>query len=212
MMRSWMSRLMLLGGLVCGASAGAQEATEPAGPANDAAADGEMRRELRTVEQSVHDLKERVFRTKATLQLLRELVVDGVSLGSGIAVWHVNALPKAYDVESIQYFLDGKSIYAWTKGGAETAVPRELQIRGEAVAPGQHTLLVTLVLRGNGQKVFTYVDDYLIKKQSSQTFDIEEGKLVTIRVRAVARGGVKKSFVDRPTVEYEARSEQYQPE
>ncbi len=33
MMRSWMSRLMLLGGLVCGASAGAQEATEPAGPA-----------------------------------------------------------------------------------------------------------------------------------------------------------------------------------
>jgi hypothetical protein len=210
MMRSWMSRWMLFAGLAWCSAAGAQEASEPAAPAS--VDDGEVRRELRTVEESVHALKERVFRTKATLQLLRELVVEGSTLGAGIAVWHVNDLPKAYDIESIQYFLDGKSIYAWSAGGAEAEVPAELAIHDESVAPGQHTLMVTMVLRGNGRQVFTYVDDYLFKVQSSNAIEIEEGKLMTIRVRAVARGGVRKSFVERPTIEYEARSEQFQAE
>ena len=39
---------------------------------------GEFRRELRTVEGEVNHLKERVFRSKATLQLLKELVIEGV--------------------------------------------------------------------------------------------------------------------------------------
>ncbi|MFT5460988.1 MAG: hypothetical protein ACI9K2_007510, partial [Myxococcota bacterium] len=43
-------------------------------PADDAGDVAEFGRELRTVEEEVNRLKERVFRSKATLQLLKELV------------------------------------------------------------------------------------------------------------------------------------------
>lgn len=173
---------------------------------------GASQRELRTIEEAVHDLKERAFRSKATLQLLRELVIESATMGSGIAVWHVNELPRAYEIETIQYFLDGKSIYAWTKGGEELRVPKELEIRDQSVPPGQHTLQVTMVLRGNGGGFFAYLDDYRFKVQSSYAFEIEEGKLTTVRVRALPRGGIRKSFVERPTIVYEERTEQYEVE
>jgi hypothetical protein len=217
-MRSWKSCLALVFGLAWSIGVAAQEPEAVASPVvsdeseGTPEASGEARRELRTVEEAVHDLKERVFRTKATLLLLKELVIESATLGSGVAVWHINDLPSAYQVDTIQYFLDGKSVYAWTAGGAEAAVPRELEIRDQAVGPGQHTLLVTMVLRGNGRQVFTYLDDYRFKIQSNYAFEVEEGKLTTVRVRALATGGVKKSFVERPTIVYEERSEQYQVE
>jgi hypothetical protein len=169
-------------------------------------------RELRTVEESVHSLKERVFRSKATLQLLRELVIEGAMMGSGVAIWHVNDLTRAYQIESAQYFLDGKSIYAWTEQDTDAKLPRELEIRDQSASPGRHTLQVTMVLRGNGGGVFAYLDDYRFKVQSSFAFEVEEGTMTTVRVRALTRGGVRKAFVERPTIVYEQRTEQYEAE
>jgi hypothetical protein len=190
-----------------GSEAQGPVATEQAAP--DAAA---SLRDLRTVEESVHTLKERVFRSKATLQLLRELVIEGATMGSGVAVWHINELSRAYQIETIQYFMDGKSIYAWTEGGAEEKVPRELEIRDQTAPPGRHTLQVTMVLRGNGGGFFAYLDQYRFKVQSSFAFEVEEGNLTTVRVRAQTRGGIRKAFVERPTIVYEQRTEQYEAE
>ena len=73
---------------------------------------GDLHRELRTVEEQVSDLKERVFRSKATLELLKELVLDAAASGSRVVLWHINELGAGYSVESVQYFLDGKSVYS----------------------------------------------------------------------------------------------------
>ena len=77
-----------------------------------AAAEGEFRRELLTAEQDVDKLKERTFRSKATLQLLKELVLEGSSLGSSVVLYHVNQMGSGYTVEEVRYFLDGKNVYA----------------------------------------------------------------------------------------------------
>src|SRR5688572_10709733 len=68
-------------------------------------------RELRTVEEDVKRLKERVFRSKATLQLLKEIIVEGAGMGSRVVLWHVNKMGPAYTVDQVTYFLDGKSVF-----------------------------------------------------------------------------------------------------
>lgn len=193
------------------ATSGAETVTVEVAEVVDPGA-SERLRELRTVEEAVQDLKQRTFRSKATLQLLRELVIEGSTLGAGVEIWHVDELPRSYIVESVQYYMDGRSIYTWSDESAEPRALGEVQIRDQTVSPGPHTLQVSLMLRGNGGGVFGYVQKYRFKVQSSHTFEVEDGQLTTLRVVALSEGGVRRSFVDRPTIVYEERAEALESE
>ena len=168
---------------------------------------GQQNKELLSVEQDVSNLKERVFRSKATLQLLRELVIEGATLGSRVSVWHVNKMSSAYTVESVQYFLDGKAIFSRTDttGGLDDL--DAVEIHAQTLPPGQHNLQVNMVLRGNGMGVFSYVRAYSFKVQSSYAFTVEDGKLTTVQVLVDEKGGPFTSFVDRPNVGYDENME-----
>jgi hypothetical protein len=166
----------------------------------------ELRRELRTVEEDVSHLKERVFRSKATLKLLKELVVEGVASGARVAVWHVNQLGGGYSMESAQYFLDGKNVFSKVDPGGTLDTVREIKVHEQTLPPGQHALQVNYVLRGKGYKVFSYLRSYQFKVQSSFAFEVQEGNLSVVRVIADSRGGMR-NFVERPTVRYDERVE-----
>jgi hypothetical protein len=168
---------------------------------------GQQNKELLTVEQDVSTLKERVFRSKATLQLLRELVIEGATIGSRVSVWHVDRLSGAYTVESVQYFLDGKAIFSRTDTAGGLDKLKEVELHAQTLPPGAHNLQVNMVLRGNGMGVFSYLRSYSFKVQSSYTFNIEDGKLTVVRVTLNEKGGPFTSFVDRPTVGYEEAKE-----
>ena len=192
--------------------AAAPEATEgTAAPEASEAVDAEqagvdLRRELRTVEEDVSNLKERVFRSKATLKLLKELVVEGAAAGSRVVVWHVNQLGGGYSMESAQYVRDGKNVFSKVDPGGTLDTVREIKVHEQTLPPGQHALQVNYVLRGKGYKIFSYLRSYQFKVQSSYTFDIREGALSIIRVVADSRGGLR-NFVERPTVLYDERSD-----
>lgn len=168
---------------------------------------GQQNKELLTVEQDVSNLKERVFRSNATLQLLRELVIEGATLGSRVSIWHVNKMSSAYTVESVQYFLDGKAIFSRTDttGGLDDL--STVEIHAQTLPPGQHSLQVNMVLRGNGMGLFSYVRAYSFKVQSSYAFTVEDGKLTTVQVIVDEKGGPFTAFVDRPDVGYEENTE-----
>ena len=179
--------------------------TTPSDAEVDAEQDAsELRRELRTVEEDVSNLKERVFRSKATLKLLKELVVEGVAAGSRVAIWHVNQLGGGYSMESAQYFLDGKNVFSKVDPGGTLDTVREIKVYEQTLPPGQHALQVNYVLRGKGYKVFSYLRSYQFKVQSSYAFDVQEGRLAVVRVIANSKGGLK-NFVERPTVRYDER-------
>ena len=171
------------------------------------AADSSSLHSLRSVEQEVEQLKERVFRSKATLQLLRELVVEGASLGSRVVLWYQNDLSAAYKVESIQYFLDGESVYSRVDPEGNLSKETELAIAERSSSPGMHTLQVQAVLRGNGYGVFSYLRSYTFNVESSYSFQVEDGQVTVVRAILDDQGGLLKSFVDRPTVAYEERFE-----
>ncbi|MEQ1565470.1 MAG: hypothetical protein ABMA64_07525 [Myxococcota bacterium] len=189
----------------------AAEAPAPEAPAPGPVAATEVSRELRTVEEDVSNLKERVFRSKATLKLLKELVVDSAISGSRLAIWHVNKLGGGYSMESAQYFLDGKGVFARVDPSGSLDTDRELKIAEQTVPAGTHTVQVSLVLRGKGYKVFSYLKSYQFKVTNSYTFKVEEGKISVIRVIAETKG-VLQNFVDRATIQFDERTESYREE
>jgi len=220
--------LLLLGALLC-ATAGAADdatastrlpaaqaraATTPAtGDPSSAQPPTDVNRELRTTEEDVKRLKERVFRSKATLELLKEIVIEGAGLGARVQLWHVNKMGPAYQMESVQYFLDGKSVFARSAGvDGNLDELRKVMIHEQTLPPGTHTLQVQMVLRGNGFGVFSYLRSYSFKVSSSYQFKVKDGEETSIRVVANERSGLTRSFVDRPGVSYEESVKDVRPD
>jgi hypothetical protein len=174
-------------------------------PAAEASKSGDFDRQLLTIEEEVHSLKEQVFRSKATLQLLKEIVVQGSTSGARATIWHENRLGRAYTVESIAYYLDGQGKFSKADAsGALSAMP-DFKVYEGGMPPGNHTLTVNLRLRGNGLGIFSYVQDYTVNVQASTAFVAEEGKVCTVRVTTNERRGVGRSFVERPEVQFQTR-------
>ena len=188
------------------------EAGAPAGESNEidevAAEEAavEFGRELRTVEEDVGHLKERVFRSKATLQLLKELVIEGATVGSRVSLWHVNRLGGSYSMESVKYFLDGKNVFTKVDPGGTLDTVRELKVHEQTLPPGTHNLQMSMVLRGKGFKIFSYLRTYQFSVQSSYSFRVEDGRVTLVRVIAESKGGFR-NFVERPQIRYDERSE-----
>lgn len=164
---------------------------------------GEFNKRLLTVEEKVNSLKEQVFRSKATLQLLKEIVVQGSTSGARAVIWHVNELGATYAVQSVSYFLDGTSIYSKAAVDGSLNKTREFKLHDGAISSGNHTLSVSMILRGNGFGVFSYVDRYTFNVQSSYAFTAEDGKSCEVWVRLRERKGIGRSFIERPAVEYD---------
>lgn len=181
---------------------------ETAAVTADAVAMSEFQRELRTVEEGVSSLKERVFRAKATLELLKELVIDAADAGARLVIWHENTLGGGYGMESIQYFLDGRNVYSRVDADGYLDDNRDFQVHEQTVSPGSHEISVSMVLRGRGFKIFSYLRNYEFKLQSSYMFEVEEGTISTVRVISDTRGGMR-NFVERPTVQYDEHSEPF---
>jgi hypothetical protein len=59
------------------------------------------------------------------------------------------------------------------------------------------------VYRGHGYGLFSYLEGYKFKVQSSYTFNAEPGKVSTIKVVAFERGGFTAELKDRPAVRYD---------
>jgi len=210
--------LLLLAALLCAAVATAQDPpVEDASAALDDEAKtengtGDYNRELRTVEEDVKRLKERVFRSKATLQLLKEIVLEGASVGSRVQIWHINKMGSAYTMEAMQYFLDGRNVHTEVGTEGELDREREVLVHEGTIPPGTHALQVNLVLRGSGYGVFSYMRNYSFKVQSSYQFKIEDGQLTTVKVIANERSGFTRTFVDRPSVQFEETVETFRRE
>lgn len=192
------------------ADAPAADAPAEEAPAEDASSgdvaevdQGDYDRQLLTIEEEVHSLKEQVFRAKATLQLLKEIVVQGTSAGSRATVWHENKLGRGYTVESIAYYLDGQGKFSKADPTGGLDEMREFKVFEGAVPPGSHNVTVNLRLRGNGFGVFSYVKDYTFNVQSSHSFVAEEGKICSVRVVSDERRGIGRSFTERPNVQFE---------
>ncbi|WP_257454263.1 dihydrolipoamide acetyltransferase [Archangium lipolyticum] len=179
-------------------------APAPAEPPPGQTADEAFRTRVRTLEEQVVDLKEKVFRSKARLQLLQETVLGGdLSTGASAVIFHRNEMGDSFILESVAYALDGAPIFTRADENGSLAEPEELEIFKGRIVPGQHQVAVRLVYRGHGFGVFSYLEGYRFKVQSSYTFNAEPGKVTTVRVVGFEQGGLTTDLKDRPAVRYD---------
>jgi uncharacterized small protein (DUF1192 family) len=185
----------------------AQPAPSAAGAAKPAApmtADEVNDLKVRTLEERVSDLKEKIFRTKARLMNLQEMVIGGdITTGAKAVLVHRNEMGSSFFLESAAYALDGAPIYTKVDVDGDLEKREEFEIFNGRVVPGNHQISVQLVYRGHGYGVFSYLEGYRFKVQSSYTFTADPGKVNTIKVVGFEKGGITAELKDRPAVRYD---------
>jgi hypothetical protein len=159
---------------------------------------------VRTLEERVSDLKEKIFRTKARLMNLQEMVIGGdITTGSKAVLVHRNEMGSSFYLESVSYALDGAPIYTKVDVDGDLEKREEFEIFNGRIVPGNHQIAVQLTFRGHGYGLFSYLEGYKFKVQSSYTFSAEPGKVNTIKVVGFEKGGMTAELKDRPAIRYD---------
>jgi len=158
---------------------------------------------LRSIEERVNQLKEKIFQSKARLIQLQEVVLHGSITGSKAVLVHKNEMGSSFQLFSVQYALDGAPIFNRVDSGAgELNDLQEIEIFNGGIGPGNHQISVYLEYHGHGFGIFSYLKGYKFKIKSSYTFNAEEGKLTRIEIVGYEKGGITTQLKDRPAVDY----------
>jgi hypothetical protein len=194
------SSYLKLAALLCVALPGLPAARAPA-----AVSAGEQdAQDARSLEERVSDLKEKIFRSKARLTNLQEMVIGGdITTGSKAVLVHRNEMGSSFYLESVAYALDGAPIYTKVDVDGDLEKRAELEVFNGRIVPGNHQIAVQLVYRGHGYGFFSYLAGYKFKVESSYTFNAEAGKVNTIKVVGFEKGGLTAELKDRPAVRYD---------
>ncbi len=162
---------------------------------------------LRSIEERVNQLKEKIFQSKARLVQLQEVVLHGTITGAKAVLIHKNEMGSSFKLWRAQYALDGAPVFNRVDtGSGELDAQDEIEIFSGSIAPGNHQLSVYLEYHGHGYGVFSYLKGYKFKIKSSYTFNAEEGKVTTIRIVGYEKGGITTELKDRPTVRYDVET------
>ncbi len=163
---------------------------------------------MRGLEERVNDLKEKIFRSKARLMLLRETVLSGSIAGAKAQLVHENQMGSNFVLESASYSLDGAPLFNKIDTDGDLADRERIELFAGSIVPGNHNITVNLVYRGSGFGVFSYLKGYKFKIRSSYAFTAEEGKVTTVNVVAYEKGGITTDLQDRPAVRYDVEVKQ----
>lgn len=159
---------------------------------------------VKTLEEQVVDLKEKIFRTKARLMLLQETVLGGdLTSGARAVIYHRKEMGASFVLESVAYALDGAPVFSKVDVDGDLDKQQEIEIFNGRIVPGQHQIAVRLVYRGHGFEVFNYLEGYKFNVQSSHTFSAEAGKVITLKVVGYEKGGLTTDMKDRPAVRFD---------
>ncbi len=163
----------------------------------------DFQKELLTIEEKVTALKKNVFSAKATLNLLRELVVQENVSGSKVNVWQINQLNGSYVIKSAAYVLDGTPVYNINDSSGMRAGNPEIMVYSGDMGVDDHTLMVELELAGSGRGLFSYVDDYVFTVRSTTSFSSEEGENCVIRTMVEKRSALTYTYEERPNIVFQ---------
>lgn len=186
------------------AQTAAAPAADPAPSTSPQTADEAFTSRVKTLEEKVFDLKEKIHRTKARLILLQETVLGGdLSSGARAVIYHRNEMGGQFVLESVTYALDGASIYTKVDTNGDLEKREEFEVFNGRIVPGNHNIIVRMVYRGSGYGIFSYLEGYKFKLQSNQTFTAEGGKVTTVKVVGYEKGGITADIKDKPAIRYD---------
>ena len=178
---------------------GAPAAVDPANVAPEAMPDPVR---IRRLEQRVQALKERAWRAKARVGMLKESVLGG-GIGAQALVMHSNDMGSSFRLVKLVYSLDGTQVFARTDDTAESLYKsKKFDIYAGPITPGSHSVSVLAVYRGNGYGVFKYLNKYTFQVRSSHTFNAGEGRTTKLEASGYEKGGATTPLEKRPAIDF----------
>lgn len=175
--------------------------TTPGTPAADDTSAMPVNLRLRRLEQRVQALKERAWRAKARVGMLKEAVLGG-GVGATATIVHKNKMGSSFRLIKLVYALDGTQIFARSDETGAMHKNKDLEVLTGPIAPGSHTISVLAVYRGHGYGVFKYLTKYKFTVRSSHTFTATEGKSTRIEAEGFEKGGATTPMEDRPAMDF----------
>lgn len=155
------------------------------------------------IEAEVSALKDKIFRSKARLAVLRDTVMVGVAAGSRVVLAHRNLMGVGFRLVRIVYTLDGAQIFARVDDSGALDAEDELLIFDGVLPPGPHELRVELTYQGQGYGVFSYLRGYTFKSAHPHSFVVSEGGQFKLVSKGFERGNFTTEMKDRPAVEFQ---------
>ncbi len=158
---------------------------------------------LDNLQGEVDDLKDKIFRSKARLTLLKETVLRGVLAGSRVSIAHQNLMGSGFRLTRVVVIMDGAQIFAKTDETGSLDGEDELAIWDGNLPPGPHSVTVELTYQGNGYGVFAYLNGYTFNSRSSHSFTAPENAAVKLVSQGFERGNMTTEMGDRPAVNWQ---------
>lgn len=178
----------------------------PAGTSSDAASVRQTELygdRLEGLQTEVDALKDKIFRSRARLALLKETTLRGVLAGSRVILAHRNLMGSTFRLVRVRFLLDGAQIFAKTDETGSLDSEDELVVYDGNISPGPHTVDVELTYKGHGYGVFSYLSDYTFESPSSYTFTAPENGAIKIRSAGFEKGNITTAMKDRPSVDWQ---------
>tara|TARA_B100001250_G_scaffold396249_1_gene402044 strand:+ start:213 stop:929 length:717 start_codon:yes stop_codon:yes gene_type:complete len=172
-------------------------------PVSANSGDDAYRLKITDLQGRVDELKEKIFRTKTRLAILKESILSTTIAGAEARLIHRNEMGASFNLEKVIYSLDGTPIFSKVDADGDLGDQKELQIFDGPIVPGNHTVSVVMVYRGNGFGIFSYLRGYVFTLRSSHTFHAEEGKRIQVKVVGYEKGGISTDLKDRPDIRFE---------
>lgn len=175
----------------------------PAAPAAPAARDGaQFLIRLRDLQARVDELKEQIRRSHARLSLLSDTILRGGVNAARAEIKFQNEMSAAFRVTRVLVVLDGAVQYNKADEGESLAAQRQIPVFNGTIAPGDHTLQVSVKLRGHGYGVFSYLRGFTFDLKDELSFSVDEGKTIQITAAAWEKGGATTALEERPALRF----------
>lgn len=159
---------------------------------------------LDNLQTEVDQLKDKIFRSKARLTLLKETVLKGVLAGSRVTITHQNLMGSGFRLVKVVFIMDGAQIFARTDETGSLDGEDEIIVYDGNLPPGPHNVTVELTYQGNGFGVFSYLNGYTFESRSSHSFTAPENGAVKLVSQGFERGNMTTEMADRPSVNWQA--------
>lgn len=173
---------------------------QPTGNARESEIFGDR---LDGIEAEVASLKDKIFRSKARLAVLRDTVLSGVMAGGRVMIVHRNLMGSGFRLVRIAVVLDGAQIFARSDETGALDQEDELPIFDGNLPPGPHEIAVELSYQGQGYGAFSYLKGYTFRSASNHSFGVGESGQFKLVSKGYERGNLTTEMKDRPAVDWQ---------
>jgi len=166
---------------------------------------------VKELETRIDDLKDKVFRSKSRIVLLKETLLGNKIAGSKALIVQKNELGRRFKIKRVTYLLDGNVLRNEIDRDGSLADKEQLELLNGAIGPGTHKLVVKLEFQGSAA-VFGYFEGYDFTLERQCKFTVEEGMATLIDVVAYREGGATSELESSPKVRCDISKTQVIPE